>query len=159
MSAQSQKEDQERVYYLVPSVAEDAAAAVAEEEDDDEDDGPHDVKEDIERECMETKECAPIKQKFDVCTERVNSNPDSEEDCVEVMIIIIFSIVDYELCDLSWLQEFFDLMHCVHKCVSSECLSYYVLHVWNIIRVGSGKVLSSFEMTMIMWEIYIKSDS
>ncbi|KAI3633580.1 hypothetical protein MIR68_008527 [Amoeboaphelidium protococcarum] len=99
MSAQSQKEDQERVYYLVPSVAEDAAAAVAEEEDDDEDDGPHDVKEDIERECMETKECAPIKQKFDVCTERVNSNPDSEEDCVE---------------------EFFDLMHCVHKCAPEK---------------------------------------
>lgn len=45
---------------------------------------PEDQKEAIESACMETIECKPVKDRFDVCSERVNANPDTEETCVEV---------------------------------------------------------------------------
>jgi ubiquinol-cytochrome c reductase subunit 6 len=62
---------------------------------------PVDKKEDIERECAESPKCLPVKERFESCTERVNNSPGTEETCVE---------------------EFFDLMHCIHECVSETII-------------------------------------
>jgi hypothetical protein len=45
---------------------------------------PEDQKDAIEQACMQTMECKPVKNRFDLCTERVNANPETEETCVEV---------------------------------------------------------------------------
>ena len=74
-----------------PEVAAPLAAAEPEE--------PEDQKDHIEQQCMQTPTCAPVKVRLDTCTERVTANPDSGEDCVE---------------------EFFDLMHCVHGCAPEK---------------------------------------
>lgn len=59
---------------------------------------PEDQKEKFEAECAQTSECRPVKARLDSCTERVTGAAEgtTDETCVE---------------------EFFDLMHCIHNCV------------------------------------------
>ncbi|KAL0256166.1 Cytochrome b-c1 complex subunit 6, mitochondrial [Diplodia seriata] len=74
-----------------------------EEEEEEEEEEPEDVKEKIEAECAESKECHPAKHHYDECVERVtkqiDDNGKADEDCVE---------------------EFFHLAHCATACAAPK---------------------------------------
>lgn len=76
-----------------------------------EDEDPVDAKPEIEEACKNSAECAPAKARYDTCAERVAQNPDDEETCVE---------------------EFFDVMHCVHHCVK---LLWDFTRMWMLMYV------------------------
>ncbi|KAK1836647.1 ubiquinol-cytochrome C reductase hinge protein-domain-containing protein [Podospora conica] len=71
-----------------------------EEEEEDDEEELSDPKEKLEAECVESKQCAPVKHHFDECVERVTgAGSDSKEDCVE---------------------EFFHLAHCASACAAPK---------------------------------------
>ncbi|RFU27709.1 hypothetical protein B7463_g8613, partial [Scytalidium lignicola] len=74
------------------------------EEEEEEEEEMVDPKERLEEECVESKECAPMKHHFDECVERVTGADNSDkkaphEDCVE---------------------EFFHLAHCASACAAPK---------------------------------------
>ncbi|KAB2575458.1 Cytochrome b-c1 complex subunit 6 [Lasiodiplodia theobromae] len=75
----------------------------AEEEEEEEEEEPEDIKEKLEEECAESKECHPAKHHYDECVERVtkqiDDNGKADEDCVE---------------------EFFHLAHCATQCAAPK---------------------------------------
>ncbi|KAF9635189.1 hypothetical protein BFW01_g6084 [Lasiodiplodia theobromae] len=74
-----------------------------EEEEEEEEEEPEDIKEKLEEECAESKECHPAKHHYDECVERVtkqiDDNGKADEDCVE---------------------EFFHLAHCATQCAAPK---------------------------------------
>ncbi|KAF2400898.1 Non-heme 11 kDa protein of cytochrome bc1 complex [Trichodelitschia bisporula] len=73
------------------------------EAEEDEDDEPKDVKEELEEECAQSKQCGGYKHHYDECVERVTGQIENEgkanEDCVE---------------------EFFHLAHCATQCAAPK---------------------------------------
>ncbi|EOD50184.1 Ubiquinol-cytochrome c reductase complex subunit [Neofusicoccum parvum] len=73
------------------------------EEEEEEEEEPEDIKEKLEEECAESKQCAPAKHHYDECVERVtkqiDDNGKADEDCVE---------------------EFFHLAHCATQCAAPK---------------------------------------
>ncbi|KAK2049817.1 Non-heme 11 kDa protein of cytochrome bc1 complex [Colletotrichum somersetense] len=74
-----------------------------EEEDEEDEEETVDPKEQLEKECEESKACASVKHHYDECVERVTAAADSgegaKEDCVE---------------------EFFHLAHCATQCAAPK---------------------------------------
>ncbi|KAI5362152.1 Putative cytochrome b-c1 complex, subunit 6, ubiquinol-cytochrome C reductase hinge [Septoria linicola] len=74
-----------------------------EEEEEEEEDEPEDIKPKLEEECLQSKQCAPLKHHYDECAERVKHQEEThgkaEEDCVE---------------------EFFHMMHCATQCAAPK---------------------------------------
>jgi ubiquinol-cytochrome c reductase subunit 6 len=64
----------------------------------------------IEEACKQSAECSRLVTRMDTCAERVAKDDKTEETCVE---------------------EFFDLMHCVHHCVSSVKYKTYGSYIIN----------------------------
>ncbi|KAH8730960.1 ubiquinol-cytochrome C reductase hinge protein-domain-containing protein [Phaeosphaeriaceae sp. PMI808] len=71
------------------------------EDEEEEEEETVDPKEQLEKECVESKECHPAKHHYDECVERVTGQIDNDgkasEDCVE---------------------EFFHLAHCATQCAA-----------------------------------------
>lgn len=67
-----------------------------------------DPKDAIEEACAKSAECLPVKTRFDQCQERVFA---AEAELAEGE-----ELDDPETC----VEEFFDLMHCIHTCVSFD---------------------------------------
>ncbi|KAK6180397.1 hypothetical protein SNE40_012562 [Patella caerulea] len=62
-----------------------------------------DPQETLKEKCSEKAECQPYKIKLDECTERVNSNPETSENCT---------------------QELMDFLHCVDHCVAHDLFKH-----------------------------------
>ncbi|KAJ2893874.1 ubiquinol-cytochrome C reductase hinge protein-domain-containing protein [Zalerion maritima] len=79
-----------------------------EEEEEEEEEELEDPKEKFEAECRDSAKCAPVKNHFEECVERVQAQEaegEAKEDCVE---------------------EFFELAHCATKCAAPK--------LWSVLK-------------------------